>query len=174
MAFVFNADEVFKMAERVERNGAAFYRLAAEHFPKQSRVFLILADQEDKHRETFAAMRRNLPPKAREETAYDPGNEASAYLKAMADRRIFDIQRVPGEILKGAHTLEEVIQVAIGLEKDSIVFYTGMQAMVPAEFGKDNLAPIIREEFKHIVFLNNLAAEQSPIKIADCRFMIAD
>ena len=28
MAFVFNADEVFEMAEQIERNGAAFYRLA--------------------------------------------------------------------------------------------------------------------------------------------------
>lgn len=34
--------------------------------------------------------------------------------------------------------------------------------MVPIEFGKDSLALIIREELKHIVFLNNLAVEQTP------------
>ena len=30
MNYDFNADEIFEMAERLEKNGAAFYRNAAE------------------------------------------------------------------------------------------------------------------------------------------------
>ena len=30
MAFDFNADEIYEMAQQIERNGAAFYRKAAE------------------------------------------------------------------------------------------------------------------------------------------------
>lgn len=30
MSFNFNADEIFEMAEEIERNGAKFYRKAAE------------------------------------------------------------------------------------------------------------------------------------------------
>ena len=30
MSYEFNADEVFEIAERIERNGARFYRRAAE------------------------------------------------------------------------------------------------------------------------------------------------
>ncbi|MBU4211658.1 MAG: ferritin family protein [Verrucomicrobia bacterium] len=162
MAFIFNADEVFEMAEQIERNGAAFYRLAAKQFPAQQRLLTIIAEQEDQHCATFSALRRQLASKDKEATAYDPGQEAEAYLRAMADRRVVDISRRPKDILKGAESFADILGIAVGMEKDSIVFYVGMQDMVPPALGRDKVDLIIKEEKQHIVFLNRLFDEQCP------------
>jgi len=160
MAFVFNADEVFEMAEQIERNGAAFYRLAAKQFPAQQRLLTIIAEQEDQHGATFSALRRQLASKEQEATAYDPGEEGAAYLRAMADRRVVDVSRQPKDILAGAESFADILKIAIGMEKDSIVFYVGMRDMVPPALGRDKLDLIIKEEEKHIVFLDQLFDEQ--------------
>jgi len=162
MAFVFNADEVFEMAEQIERNGAAFYRLAAKQFPAQQRLLTIIAEQEDQHWATFSALRRQFASRDQEATAYDPGQEAEAYLRAMADRRVVDVSRGPKDILKGAESFADILGIAVGMEKDAIVFYVGMQDMVPPALGRDKLDLIIKEEKKHIVFLNRLFDEQCP------------
>ncbi len=56
MVMPFNADEVFEMAEQIERNGARFYRAAAKKIPEVSQVFSDLAAMEDEHEKTFAAI----------------------------------------------------------------------------------------------------------------------
>ena len=60
MAIPFNADEVYEMAEEIERNGARFYRKAAEKFPAISELFQKLALMEDEHLATFASLRADL------------------------------------------------------------------------------------------------------------------
>ena len=162
MVFVFNADEVFEMAEQIERNGAAFYRQAAKQFPAQQRLLTIIAEQEDKHGATFSALRRQLTSKDQEAPVYDPGQEAGDYLKAMADRRVVDVSRRPKDMLKGTESFADILGIAVGMEKDSIVFYVGMQDMVSPAMGRDKLDLIIKEEKKHIVFLNRLFDEQCP------------
>ena len=49
--------------------------------------------------------------------------------------------------------MEEVLETAIGLEKESVVFYTGMKELVPERLGKDKIDPIIKEEIGHITDL---------------------
>ncbi|MBT8356834.1 MAG: rubrerythrin, partial [Deltaproteobacteria bacterium] len=56
----------------------------------------------------------------------------------------------------GQETMEEIITTAIGLEKDSILFYLGLRDLVPPKFGRDKIDDIIREERKHIVQLTYL------------------
>ena len=50
---------------------------------------------------------------------------------------------------------EEVLNIAIGLEKDSIVFYESMKNVVPDAAGKNKLNAIIKQEIGHIVELRN-------------------
>ena len=59
MGIEFNADEIFEIAEQIERNGAGFYRRAAEAVEdsQKRRILLDLASREDEHEKTFAAMR---------------------------------------------------------------------------------------------------------------------
>ncbi len=162
MALIFNADEVFEMAEQIERNGAAFYRQAAKQFPAQQRLLTTIAEQEDGHCATFAAWRRQLTDKDKEAAVHDPDNEAEDFLRVMADNRIIDIQRGPKSVLNGDESFGDILGIAVGMEKKSIAFYTGMQEMISPARGRDKLDYIIKEEQRHIVFLNKLFDEQCP------------
>lgn len=159
VALEFNAAEIFTMAEQIERNGAAFYRLASGKQPQAKSLLSTLAAQEDAHLAIFAGMRRQLESSAAEPVAYDPDDQAAAYLKAMADRRVFNLDQDPKTVLGGDSSLEHILSVANRMEKDSIVFYTGMKALVPPALGQAKIDAIIREEWKHIAFLVKLSAE---------------
>ena len=152
MSIRYSADEVFEMAEQIERNGAKFYRRAAELASEDTPRALMseLAAKEDSHQRTFTGMRGDLSAEERKEMVFDPDNELDLYLRAMADKHVFDVSVDPSERLTGGEKLEDILQMAIGLEKDSIVFYLGLKQMVPERFGRDRLDGIIREEYGHI------------------------
>lgn len=160
MGILFNADEIFEMAEQIERNGAKFYRLAAEQTEgEDARKMLInLAAMEDEHEKTFAKIRSEIISGPAFESVYDPDKLAAQYLQAIADGKVFDYKKDPSEILSGGKTLEEILNIAISLEKDSIVFYIGLKDMVTDKNGKEKIDFIINEEKQHIVLLSNQLA----------------
>jgi rubrerythrin len=155
MVYDFNADEVFEMAIRIEDNGAAFYRKAASlQSDASNREFLeTLAVMEDHHRLAFEKMRKRLAEGEKTETVFDPEDELAHYLSSMADRHGGEGSPVVADGLTGEETMAEIINTAIGLEKESILFYVGLKDMVPVEYGKDKIEEIIREEQRHIVQL---------------------
>ncbi len=162
MAIQFNADEIFELAEHIERNGTAFYRAAAAQQPPARALLLTLAEQEDRHLAVFTALRRKIEPRATEPVTYDPDDQSALYLQAMADRRVFNVDQDPQALLGKKASLAHILGVAARLEKDSIVFYAGMKALVPPEFGQAQLDAIIREEWKHLAFLGQLSADLRP------------
>jgi len=154
MGMPFNADEVFEMAEQIERNGAKFYRAAAEKFPNVRQVLLELAAMEDDHEETFKAMRTELTTGQQAPLVFDPDGEAEMYLRVMADGHIFKVKDDPGELLAKKKTAEDVLNTAIDIEKDSVAFYAGLKEAVPKKAGKDKIEDIIRQELGHIAILD--------------------
>ncbi len=154
MPMPFNADEVFEMAEQIEVNGARFYRAAAKKFPALDQMLLELAAMEDEHQRTFAAMRAELSAAEQEPPVFDPDGQAQMYLRVMADGNVFDTKADPVEKLAGCQTPQDVLKVAIGLEKDSIAYYAGLKASVSQRGGKDKIEDLIAEEMKHIVLLS--------------------
>jgi rubrerythrin len=150
MVMPFNADEVFEMAEQIERNGAKFYRAAAKKFPELHKLLSELAAMEDEHEKTFVAMRAELSGAEVEPPVFDPDGQAQMYLRAMADEHVFDIKADPLEQLAGQETPEDVLKMAIGLEKDSIAFYVGLKESVSRKAGKDKVEAVIKEEIGHI------------------------
>jgi len=150
----FNADEIFEMAEQIERNGAKFYRKAAETAEGTNRDLLLrLAAMEDDHEKTFAAMRAELAEAEQRPLTFDPNDEAALYLQAMADGEVFGAD--PSASLSGREPLEDILTIAIGLEKDSIVFYESMKVMVPEGAGKEKIDAIIKQEIGHILDLTD-------------------
>ncbi len=154
MGVNFNADEVFEMAEQIERNGAKFYRVVADKLPAVRQVLIDLAVMEDEHEKTFADMRAQLSGQEQEPMVFDPDGQAQMYLRVIADGFVFDAKADPTERLKGQETPEEILKIAINLEKDSIAFYAGLKECVPQRAGKDKVEAIIREEFGHIATLS--------------------
>ena len=156
MAYDFNAAEVFDMAVRIEENGAAFYRKAADlQQNEDDKVFLnTLAKMEDRHKISFEEMKKVLSEGEQADTVFDPNDELSMYLNAMADAQGGEGDPDVLELITGKETMEEIVQIAIGLEKKSILFYVGIEDLVPDKLGREKIDEIIREEKKHIAQLN--------------------
>ena len=164
MSYDFSADEIFEMAEQIERNGARFYRKMAENISDKSirELLLDFAAMEDDHERVFASMRADLSDKEREPRVFDPEDEAALYLRALADLRVFNEKAEDGFVLpEDLSETEKGIKIfreAIKQEKDSIVFYLGMKGLVPENLGREKIDSIIKEEMKHIRLLSNKLA----------------
>ena len=163
MSYYFNVDEIFEMAEQIERNGAKFYRRVSEEAvaSENRQLLLDLAAMEDEHEKIFAVMRADMLKQGQMATvdlALDPEGQAALYLRAMADGRVFNMRADPSESLTGEETMGDILQTAIGLEKDSIVFYLGMKEMVPERLGRGKIDDIIKEEMGHITTLSGKLA----------------
>ncbi len=156
MSIAPTADEIFEMAEQIERNGSRFYRRAAQGFTdsRARQLMLDLAAMEDEHEKVFAAMRGELLQQEREPRVPDPYGEAILYVRGMADGVVFDVRTDPSERLTGKETMEEILRTAIGLEKDSIVFYLGIKEIIPERLSKQRIDDIIKEEMGHIALLS--------------------
>ena len=156
---IFNADEVLKIAEQIERNGISFYEKAAERFSgDEKQTLLRLADMERTHEQVFAAMRRELSAADQELKALDPEGEAGKYLAAFADGQIFAPKADSTALFSPENSARDILETAIGLEKDSVVFYVAIKEAVPAALGEDKINWIIQEEMAHIVLLSRTLA----------------
>ncbi len=145
----FNADDIFKIAIKLERNGADFYKNAAQRVEgENNKEFLLdLAAMEESHEATFADMQKTLNAQETASTTFDPEEQNVLYLKALADTRVFFKKEQPD------NTMKDILASAIQAEKDSIVFYLGMKELVPAKLGKSRIDDIIKEEMTHISLL---------------------
>jgi rubrerythrin len=157
MADIFNIDEVFEIAEQIERNGARFYRKAAELFEasRAKSLLMDLAVMEDRHEKIFKEIHQELVKKSgMEDISSD--DQPGQYLRAVAGGYVFPINKDPSDRLTGNESLEEALKFAIQIEKDSIVFYLGIREIMPEELGKFDISKIIKEEMSHITFITNL------------------
>ena len=157
MSYDFNADEVFEMAEQMERNGAQFYRDAAETAADSSNKDMLigLSKMEEAHEKMFESMRADLTAAEKASTVFDPSGEASLYLRALVDSRVFFKKEID------VTSIVEILKSAIEAEKDSIVFYLGMKEAVAENLGKDRIDVIIKEEMGHIQVLSKELVAQT-------------
>jgi len=155
MAITFNANEIFEMAEEIERNGAEFYRQAAEKAAdKETKQMLLdMAIMEDGHLKTFEEMRNQLSGQEKGWTIFDPDNQSVLYLQEMADARGYEGKITPTKELTGEEKPKEIIEIALNSENESVVFYLSLKALVPVKAGRDKVEVIIMEELSHITTL---------------------
>jgi rubrerythrin len=154
MAISFTVDEIFEMAEQIERNGSVFYREAARKTGDKDtqKMFMNLAAMEDGHLKIFQDMRKQLDASDKEQTTFDPEGEAILYLQAMADSHGTEGKIDRLNKLTGNETAREIFGIAIDAEKNSIVFYTALKELVPST-GITTVENIISEELGHLAVL---------------------
>ena len=164
MSYDFSADEIFEIAEQIERNGVRFYRQMAENISNKDirELFLDFATMEVDHEKAISTMRADLSNKEREMVVFDPEGEASLYLRTLADMRVFDKKAeedfaLPADLPEKEKNVK-IFREAINREKDSIVFYLGMKELVPENLGREKIDGIIQEEMKHIRLLSTKLA----------------
>jgi rubrerythrin len=156
MPTTFNADEIYEMAEQIERNGARFYRQAANNASDREtkKMLLGMAEMEDDHLQTFQEMRKQLGDAEKAPTVYDPDNQAVEYLRTMAESRGCEGRITPDLTLTGNETIREILEIALTSEKESVVFYMGLRSLVSEKAGKDKIEAVIHEELVHIATLH--------------------
>jgi len=157
MGNIFGAGEVAELAVQIEMNGKDFYTALAGRLPnpKVRDIFTYLAAQEERHMAVFQEMRGHLhryePPESY------PG-EYISYMRALAAEHVF-AQRGKGKEIGGRVASErEAVDLGIGFENDSIVFYTGMTRVVP-DHDHPVIEAIIAEERKHLAQLREMKEE---------------
>ena len=156
MTIKYSIKEIMEMAEEIERNGAKFYKKAASLIkaPKTSKLLSDLAAMELDHEKTFSQMEQQILKQHPEEIPYDPDSQAQAYINAIADGNVFDIAADPSELLTPSESPQDILSLALDLEKNSIVFYTGIKQLVTKDMQK-KVDDIIAQEMTHISFLSD-------------------
>ena len=157
MGFSLSYAEALAAAVRVEENGALFYRKAAEgaYDPAASELFLKLAVIEEEHRGYFKRLALALEQR---ESLFmnDPEGKFAASIREMADAGVFNLSANHAAYFGGKRSPREVVEYAIGIEKDSVIFYLGLQEAVADREEADKLGGIIKEEMRHISILSGL------------------
>lgn len=155
----FSADEVFEMAQDMERQGIEFYRLASQksRTPELQSLLANLADMEQRHLQTFTELREALSPDDRRRDApVDPedAEEHEHYIRTLVQSHVFGSGDDVWRSSQSALTATDVLTRAAEIEKDSIVFLLELQELVPAHQGRKEIDQILREELRHLRMLH--------------------
>ena len=155
MAVALNAFEVFEIAVQIERNGAQFYRKAAELFNESNirNLFIDLADWEIRHGQVFLNMGKQLSKPNINSKACEP-EKKEFDPKLMACLGVFGTVSESLHRLKSLEKITDVLKTAIEKEKDSITFYEGLKDFVTTGHDKNKVDDIMQEEMHHIKILN--------------------
>ncbi len=158
MSVKYNLDEIFEIAIRIEENGAAFYNKASslQADPKTAGILQDLAGMEDDHKATFQNMRSAANTESTVDSEFDPYLESVTYLHTAADAHGGEGSVSVTASLTGDESLKDILQTAVGLEKDSIVFYLGIRNNVANKADVEKIDEIISEEKDHLTTLASL------------------
>ncbi|HEY76269.1 MAG TPA: ferritin family protein [Thermoflexia bacterium] len=157
---VFTAAEALDMALKIERNGETFYEAAARKV-KDEEIRAVLEDlalQERRHYKAFQKLadRVGAPPtlSAPEWEEYDE------YVQTALENALF---AGPDKALAAANqvqTAEEALRMALGFEKDTLIFFYDLREMMP-ETEQNVVTEIIREEKAHVRRLARLLSKRT-------------
>jgi len=154
MSVFFSAAEVVTMAIEIEKNGISFYNTMAANTDdeKSKEIYALLVGEEVKHKLFFQRMLDNLP-----ELKLDPSEEEEYknYLGALTSSRIFTANMDPSKMLKDVSNDIEALDLAIGFEKDSILFFHEVKDQALEE-DKPMIEKVIKEEKSHFAMLSSL------------------
>ncbi len=154
MSVAFSASELINMAIGNEKRGIAFYDVMTRSTDSAAarRVFQYLADMEREHIEIFKEMLAEVSEYPAAETCTQ---EYSDYLKALIDTAIFTDDLATGEMANQVDSDRKALELAIGAEKDAILFYYTMKDILPQR-AHATVDKIIAEEKAHLSQLSEL------------------
>ena len=146
---MFSIQEICDLAIKIEKNGEMFYRDALKKQLQSDlrSLFQLLADDERKHREWFAAKKGDLNPDAG--AASIDGMESDLLQDILGDQT-FSLKEAD---LSKIEKIEDLLGLAIEFERDTILFYEMIQTFVQTEEIKEKLNAFIEEENRHIRLL---------------------
>ena len=157
MANIFSGSEIVELGVQIEKNGRDFYDVLSKLSKSQSaaETFEFLSKEEEKHIGIFKNIFKNSEKNDSSQVYTD---EYIAYMNALAGECVFTQKDKGKDIAKKITSYKEAIELGIGFEKDSIIFYDGIKQFVP-EYDKAVVDDLIRQERKHLRRLSDLKKE---------------
>jgi len=151
---LFESNEIFLFATRIEENGEKFYRHAAKMAKEKEprALFTFLADEEVRHRKTFEEMLSKMERRDVEESY--PG-EYLAYLHDYLDNKIVFSQGAKDSEYPEVKDTLSAIDFAIQREINAVLYYHEVKRFV-ALSQQDDLDMIIEEERRHFSQLTEM------------------
>ncbi|MFH2012008.1 MAG: ferritin family protein [Pseudomonadota bacterium] len=144
----FAGGEIIEVAVQIERNGLTFYRTVANSMEDKEvkSLFNDLADEEGKHIKSFESLYETFsdykPTITDKEEYYD-------YIRMLAERNVFTKKDGFDEVLNNIKNKKDALDMAIGFEKESIVFFAEIKGLVKKS-QKDAVEELIHQEQLHL------------------------
>ena len=154
MSIAFSAGELINIAISIERRGITFYDIMARSTDNETarELFQSLTDMEREHIQIFQNM---LGEADKYQISEEQGSEYASYLRALVESAVFSDDFVTSEMATRASNDIEAMELAIGAEKDSILFYYEMKDIM-SQRAQPTVNKIITEEKSHLRQLSEL------------------
>lgn len=151
MGNILVGSELVKIGIQIEKNGRDFYNALAVRSKnkKIKEMFDFLAGEEEKHIVAFEKILDGI--KGYEPAESYPG-EYTAYMNILASEYVFTQKDTGGQLAGKVKDETEAVDLGIGFEKDSIVFYLGMRKALP-EYDYKVIDELIAQEEEHLRML---------------------
>lgn len=149
MSIDFTVDDAFEMAGRIESDAAAFYKRAgaAAGDPVSRQVLLDLAAMEAEHEHVFASLKARLPGGSK------PRPADARKWPGVAQTLACGVNEDLAERFTGTQTNDQILQKAIGFEKDSIVYFLSLRNLLEDPADRQRIDRLLTEEIGHILAL---------------------
>ena len=150
----FSRRELINIAIGIEKQGIAYYDvMAISTWHEIARdLFQHLTDMERQHVEIFENMLSQYESMS---TIDEISDENAAYIKGLINSAVFTDEMAANELATHIDNEDEALDIAIGAEKDSILFYYNLQEML-SHPDDSPIKQIINEEKLHLSQLSKL------------------
>ncbi len=148
MSISFSSSELINIAIDIETRGMAFYDVMSQSTENAEArdLFRHLGDIERQHVQIFRDM---LGEAGNYQPSDSDSEEYAAYFKALVDSSVFTDDLIPSGMAANIDSDIEILQLAIGVERDSILFYYLMRDIMPPRT-HPTVNKIIAEEKLHL------------------------
>lgn len=146
--------ELIHFGMQIEERGFKFFQgmAASVADPDVKKVFEQLSDEEEKHYNLFEKMMNEV-------NTYDPPeyymDEYEAYVWLLANNHILTGKADPEQYLEKVKTPMDAVDMAIGIEKDTLLFFIALKKIVYNE-GQKVIEMLIDQENLHVKSLLEL------------------
>jgi rubrerythrin len=154
MAVIFSAREIVEAAVEKERKRRGFYAKVSELSTDEEmqKLFQFLTEEEDRHVAAFTKIRDSLPRETYSSEEYS--EDMQAYMDSVIDDRLYaDIDQ--DEFVRKAINARNVFRLAIGFEKDAILYFREFLPYL-SESDRSVIAELIEQEKGHIRMLADM------------------
>ena len=157
----YSAFEILQTAEKIERNSVTFYQKAATLFddPKLRSKLFELAQWEGRHEELFTKMRKELVEQLDILGTFNFDEYSFSNPKLLDGLAHMTVDPDAAYELTGKESKKDILDRALTLEKDTIVFYRGMRRAAADKTAKETINEIIEEEKRHVRIVRQSLAQ---------------